>query len=84
MGILQVGDLDFLNRFKPAQKLECFHFEQNSPNKVKLVQKIQFFGKHSNFGKKSKYVLKTKIILVLRRGRGPPERYSKTHPPTPY
>jgi hypothetical protein len=29
-------------------------------------------------------VLKTKIILVLRRGRGPPERYSKTHPPTPY
>ena len=39
MGILQVGDVDFLNRFKPAQKLECFHFEQNSPNKVKLVQK---------------------------------------------
>ena len=41
MGILKVamGDLDFLNRVKPAQKPECFHFEQNSPNKVKLVQK---------------------------------------------
>ena len=49
MGILQVGDLDFLNRFKPAQKPECFHFEQNSPNKVKLVQKNTIFWKTFKF-----------------------------------
>ena len=43
------GYLDFLNRFKPAQKPECFHFEQNSPNKVKLVQKNSIFWKTFKF-----------------------------------